>query len=168
MSGETSAGRDPHLAAVRRGGLLSTTDHQRLVAWAADCAERVLPLFEIACPGDARSADALAVARAWAAGDAEARPRAAAVAAHAAAREAHGPAALAARACGHAVATAHMADHELGAAFYALRALEAAGAPPAQVEAERAWQRSVLPSSVADLVTADMRRRSAKFRGAFD
>lgn len=59
MSGETSAGRDPHLAAVRRGGLLSTTDHQRLVAWAADCAERVLPLFEAACPGDARPADAL-------------------------------------------------------------------------------------------------------------
>ena len=49
-----------------------------------------------------------------------------AVGAHAAAREVEiKSASAAARAAGHAVATAHMADHSLGASLYALRAVEA-------------------------------------------
>jgi hypothetical protein len=95
--------------------------------------------------------------------------RAAATAAHAAARAApDGPPRLAARAAGHAAAVAHMADHELGAAFYALQALEAAGASSGQLTRERAWQASVLPSAVADLVRSDMANRSSKFRHVFD
>lgn len=92
--------------------------------------------------------------------------REAAVAAHAAARQTHGAACLAARACGHAAATAHMADHELGAAFYALQAL--AIDAPDQRDAERAWQLRALPDQVAELVRSDMRQRAAKFPGVFD
>jgi hypothetical protein len=57
-----------------------------------------------------------------------------------------------------------MADHELGPAYYALLALEANGASPALVDAERAWQLTALPEPVAELVRSDMRLRAAKFR----
>ena len=145
---------------------MADPDHHLLAAWAADCAARVLPVFEAERPGDSRPADAVAAARAWAAGRCPtAKARAAAVAAHAAAREAQGAACLAARACGHAAATAHMADHELGAAFYALRAV--ASASPRDLDAERAWQLQSLPHPVADLVRSDMHRRAGKYRGAF-
>jgi hypothetical protein len=160
--------RDPRLIAVRRGGSLAEADHRLLAAWAADCAERVLPLFEVACAGDSRAADAVSVARAWAAGQRRmAEARAAAVAAHAAARAASGPARLAARACGHAAATAHMADHALGAAYYALLAIESNGASPAQLDVERRWQVAVLPEPVAELVRSDMHLRAAKFQEEF-
>ena len=54
----------------------------------------------------------------------------ASLAAHAAARQTNDKAAIAAaRATGQAVATAHAADHSLGALLYALKALEASGAP---------------------------------------
>ncbi len=46
-------------------------DARVLVAWAADCAEHVLGLFEDAVPGDRRPREAIEAARAvWTAGDA--------------------------------------------------------------------------------------------------
>ena len=159
--------RDPHLVAVHRGGLLSDSDHRLLALWAGGCAARVLPLFEAEHPDDSRPAEAVKAAEAWAAGQCSvAQARSHAVAAHVAAREVHGAARLAARACGHAAATAHMADHELGAAFYALRAL--ATASPEDLESERAWQLRSLPERVADLVRSDMHLRSKKFLGIFE
>jgi hypothetical protein len=59
-----------------------------------------------------------------------------------------------------------MADHELGAAFYALRAL--ASTSPDRLDAERAWQVRSLPQPVADLVRSDMHLRARKFLGMFD
>ena len=162
-----SGARDPRFVRVTRGGTLDDETHRSLALWAADCAERVLPLFDL--PGDSRPADAIAAARAWAAGEItmmDAREHA--YAAHAAARDAGGSAAFAARAAGHAVATAHMADHELGAAFYALKAL--AARYPGESErlaAEKRWQLEVLPASIRALVTDDMRTRAAKFGDAF-
>jgi hypothetical protein len=127
----------------------------------------VVSIFEAEHAGDSRPADAVAAARSWAAGHCSvAQARDASVAAHAAARQSQGPASLAARACGHAAATAHMADHELGAAFYALQAL--ASASPDERDAERTWQLLSLPPPVSDLVRSDMRLRAGKFRGVFE
>lgn len=162
----TASSRDPRLIAVHRGGLLSATDHRLLAAWAAGCAERVLPLFEGQREHDERPRNAIAEASAWAAGTATTgEARSAAVLAHAAAREATGAAVPAARAAGHAAATAHMADHELGAAYYALLALQVSGASADEVEAERRWQLASVPAAVAELVRWDMAQRSQKFRG---
>lgn len=162
-----SSSRDPRLVTVHRGGSLADADHRLLAVWAAGCAARVVPMFEAEHPGDSRPADAVAAARAWATGQCSmAQARATAVAAHAAAREVQGSASLAAHACGHAAATAHMADHELGAAFYALRAV--ASASPDDLDAERAWQLQSLPQPVADLVRSDMHVRAEKFRGVFE
>jgi hypothetical protein len=60
-----------------------------------------------------------------------------------------------------------MADHALGGAYYALLALEADGASPEHMDAERAWQVDALPGPIADLVLSDMSRRATKFRGKF-
>lgn len=164
--------RDPRLVTVRRGGTLVDADHRLLALWAAACAENVLHLFEQARAGDERPRRAVEQARAWARGEITmTQARAAAFAAHAAAREASGAARDAARAAGHAVAVAHMADHELGAAAYALRAVRAAAEPDQRDDAGRAecrWQREQLPAQIRDLVLDDQRQRNEKCWSLFD
>ncbi|MGD6852888.1 MAG: putative immunity protein [Candidatus Bathyarchaeia archaeon] len=141
--------RDKRFVAEHRGGPLTKTQHRQLMKWAIQCAEHVLAL--IGEKVDLRLESALKVARAWEQGDASVGDaRNAAVAAHAVARESSNPATVAvARAVGHAVATAHMADHSLGPALYALKAVKAAGG---SVEAEREWQTAHLPPDVRALV----------------
>ena len=93
--------------------------------------------------------------------------RVAAYAAHAAARETSGAAKDAARAAGHAAAVAHMADHELGAAAYAILAVRATAEHERRDEAGRgecAWQRAQLPDAIRDLVLDDQRLRNDKLR----
>ena len=157
--------RDPRLITVRRGGTLSDADHRRLAVWAADCAEHVLGLFEAARPGDDRPRRAIELARAWARGEVRMTDsRTAAGHAQGAARELRGAPRHAAYAAGQAAAVAHVAAHDLGAAAYAIRAIQAA-AP--RGEGERAgrlecrWQRDRLPDEVRDLVLDDQRRRNA-------
>ena len=48
---------------------LSENDRRVIAAWAADCAERVLPLFEQEMPGDERARDGIERARAFARGE---------------------------------------------------------------------------------------------------
>ena len=121
---------------------LDGQDHRSLALWAADCARRVLPHFEGEHPGDDRPRRAIEAGRAWARGEIRVgEARAAAIAAHAAAREVDGAAApAAARATGHAAATAHRAAHARHAAGYAVRAVAydaASAAPEAAVAEER-------------------------------
>ncbi len=121
----------------------------------------VLPLFS-QHSADARPGEALEVARAWAAGNVKTgAAMKASVAAHAAAREATGKAAVAAaRAAGQAVATAHFADHSMGALLYALKALRAAGLPTG-VELET--QLAKLPPPLRDMVSEGVGRRLKAF-----
>ncbi|MCP5533710.1 MAG: hypothetical protein H7A49_06140 [Akkermansiaceae bacterium] len=155
--------RDPRFIAAHRGGLLGKGDHRALACWAAECAERVLPLFE-AVSSDSRPREAIATARRWAEGDATVgEARKASVAAHAAARETKDPAAVAAaRAAGHAVATAHMADHSLGGALYAIRAMRCAGVDP-EVETGRQIER--LPAHLRGMVLDGLETKGAIARG---
>jgi len=75
------------------------------------------------------------------------------------AREASLGAIAVARSVGHTVATAHMADHSLGAAWYALKAVKNAGNSP---DEEKKRQNQQLPSEIKDLVLTA--RESKKFR----
>jgi len=108
---------------VRSPQTLTEADRRNVAVWAADCAERVLGLFEAEAPGDCRPRDAIARLRAFARGEigvAEARRR---FVAHAAAREVSAPTAVAAaRAAGQAASIPHMGAHALGAAAYAAKA----------------------------------------------
>lgn len=115
---------------------LDLDDLRLVAAWAADCAERTLPLFEATAPGDPRPREAIAGARAFAAGEGRtAGLRSLSLAAHAAARDVeHAAATAAARAAGHAAAVAYthplptldQAKHLLAASVYAARARDLA------------------------------------------
>jgi hypothetical protein len=164
--------RDPRFITVRRGGSLRDDDHQLLAVWAADCAQHVLHHFEQVRPGDDRPRRAIDLARAWARSEVtwwEART--AAGHANAAARDLRGAARHAAHAAGQAGAVGHVAAHELGAAAYAIRAAQAAGAEgegDAAGRLECQWQREHLPAAIRDLVLDDQRLRNELCWFVFD
>jgi hypothetical protein len=149
--------RDRRFVAVHRGGLLDLASHRLLANWAAHCAEHVLSLFE-AHHSDDRPRRAIETARAWARGEVRVgAAQTASVAAHAAARNATSPAATAAaRAAGHAVATAHMADHCLGAPIYAVKAVQADGGSTLN---ERAWELAQLPPHMRSFIAGALEIR---------
>lgn len=122
-------------------------EQRSLAIWAADCAERVLPFFEIPYPKDDRPRKAIEACREWAlTGVFMAEIRKAALAAHAAAREAKDDdaACFAARAAGQAVATAHVPEHAFGASYYALKVVAAADHDD-KIAKELDWQSRRLP-----------------------
>ncbi len=148
-------------------------EEQRLLAiWAADCAERVLPLFEKACPKGRRPSEAIMACRRWVRTGIfrMADIRKASLSAHAAAREAerkakagrvvrfagrttgrkakNDAACFAARAAGHSVATAHVPEHAFGSSYYAIKALEASDSSEARIAMELKWQWRHLPEEL--------------------
>jgi hypothetical protein len=167
------ADRDPRLITVRRGGTLTDENHWLLAEWAALCAEHVLHLFERAKPNDTRPRAAINICRAWVRGEVRMRDaHRAAFPANAAGRDLPAPAKYAALAAGQAVAVAHVAAHDLGAAAYAIRAAAAVASTRDEAEAarvaERDWQRERIPAAVRELVLDDQRRRSAICWNVFD
>jgi hypothetical protein len=164
--------RDPRLVTVRRGGSLTDEDHHRLALWAADCAEHVLAVFEAVRPDDRRPREAIAAARAWTRGEL-AMMEARALGGHAmgAARDLTGGPRFAAYAAGQAAVVAHVAEHDLGAAAYAIKAAVAAAPAGHEDQARRdecRWQRDRLPDAVRGLVLEDQRRRNAICWDVFD
>lgn len=153
--------RDKRFVAVHRGGPLTKDHHRQLMRWARGCSEHVLSMIDDNI--DQRLIKALYVAKEWeeekaAVGEA----RNASVSAHALARESSNPIIIAvARSVGHAVATAHMVDHSLGAALYALKAVKSAGK---SVDAERKWQNERLPSEIKELVLTARSLKEEHFR----
>lgn len=156
--------RDPRFITIRRGGTLKDSDHYLLALWAADCAEHVLPLFEQVQPNDDRPRRAIDLARAWARGEITmSQSRAVGGHAMAAARVQSGAARYAAFAAGQAAVVAHVAAHELGAAAYAIKAVQVAapqgeGKSAGRLECE--WQRAQLPIEIRDFVLDDQSLRN--------
>lgn len=136
---------------------LSEADRRTVALWAADCAERVLALFEAEAPDDARARDGIARARAFGRGELDAasqiRER---FVANRASKSARTPAAIAAAyAAGQASGVAHMGAHALGAAAYAAKVASlAASDPEAAREDEVRWQ--------LDHMTAEVRTALAQ------
>ncbi len=126
--------------------LVMRTEHGTLAVWAADCAERLLPLFEKDYPGDARPREAIEGLREFArTGKFSMKEvRRLSLACHSAARNApDGSAArFAARAIGQAIATAHAPMHALGPIAYAPKAIRASDPESADdlIAKEREWQ----------------------------
>jgi hypothetical protein len=149
--------RDKRFVAEHRGGLLRKEQHYQLINWACACAEHVLHLFGEGM--DDRLRDALRVAKDWKQGKASVGDaRKASLNAIAVANESPNPTSIAvARSVGHAVATAHMADHSLGAALYALKAAKNVGI---SLDEEREWQNAQLPLEIRDLVICARRARN--------
>ena len=152
--------RDRRFIAEHRGGLLKKDHHRQLIKWACKCCKHVLPL----CAGtvDERLINALLTAKEWASGNAKVGDAMkASVDSHAAARESADPISIAvARSIGQAVATAHMADHSLGAAIYALKAVRFANK---SIDAERNWQNEQLTSEIRELVLTTRTEKEHSF-----
>lgn len=156
--------RDKLLIAEHRGGLLSKEDHQKLVKWGRKCSEHVLTLIDGTI--DQRILNAIDIARKWEDGNVKTgEAMKASVSAHKCAREASNSVVIAvARSVGHAVATAHMADHSIGAALYALKAVKAAGN---SIEEERKWQKEELlhlPSRIVEPIQQTMKVKEKSFK----
>ena len=134
--------RDPRMVTIRRGGTLRDEHHRLLARWAALCAEHVLDLFET--PADGTMSMVQSRARGG----------------HAmgAARPLRGAARYAAYSAGQAACVGHVAEHDLGAAAYALKAVRSAQGDDA-LRDERDWQRAQLPAEVRELVLEDQSSR---------
>jgi hypothetical protein len=150
--------RDPRMITIRRGGSLTDADHHLLALWAAECAEHVLPLFG---SDDPRPREALVAIRAWTRGERSmGDTRSAGGHAMGAARDLRGAPRFAAYAAGQAAVVAHVAEHDLGAAAYAIKAVRAASGIDAG-RRECAWQRERIPAAVRALVLEDQERRNS-------
>lgn len=132
------------MAADREPGPLTLSEEDRrvLATWAADCAERTLPLFEAQAAQDRRPRDAVDGLRAFARGEKRiGELRAFSAQAHAAARDVMDPPAVAAaRAAGQAAAVAHMAAHARGVVYAVVAAGLASPEDPAAGPEEARWQ----------------------------
>jgi hypothetical protein len=148
--------RDTRFVAEHRGGPLTNDQHKQLVLWACKCVENVLPL--ISKKVDKRLTNAIKIAKEWtkdnaSVGDA----RNASIDAIAVANELSDPIEIAvARAVGHAVATAHMADHSLRAADYALKAIKLADK---SMNIERKLQDKYLSLNITKLVLSARKKQ---------
>ncbi|WP_144761113.1 putative immunity protein [Curtobacterium sp. 9128] len=128
---------------------LDEDERRTVAAWAADCAERVLPLFEAEVPDDDRPRDGIRRARAFARGelDAAGEIRRRFTAGRASAVVASPAAKAAAWAAGQASGVAHMGAHALGAAAYAAKAAAAAD-PAGGATDELTWQMAHMSAPV--------------------
>jgi hypothetical protein len=163
--------RDPRLITIRRGGTLTDADHRLLALWAADCAEHVVHHFDAVQPSDTRPRDAIEHIRAWTRGEvAMTESRAAGGHAMGAARHLTGAPRFAAYAAGQAACVAHVAEHELGAAAYAIKAARAATSDDEEHAGreECRWQRARLPDAIRELVLDDQRARNSICWFAFE
>ncbi len=158
---EAYAMRDERFVAEHRGGPLTRDHHRQLIRWARECSEHVIS--RMSGDIDQRLVHALSVAREWEQGKtATGVAMKASLGAHAVARESSDPVTIAvARSIGHAVATAHMADHSMGAALYALKAVNNAGK---SVDTERGWQQEHLPPEIRELVMTAMNEKERHFK----
>ena len=124
--------------------LVGECDKKILAMWAYDVSCRILQQNKKELPKDKRPLIALQTLQDWiSTGEFHMLViRKASLNAHAAAREVgkDSPARFAARACGQAVATAHVKTHALGPVYYSIKALEGNGATDEQISKEREWQ----------------------------
>lgn len=131
------------MARTRSAQTLEVNERRLVAEWAAACAERVLHLFEAECPLDSRPREAIARTLAFSRGDLSAfdgiRNR---FGAGSPARNEISPAAAsAARSAGQASAICHMGAHGLGAAAYAVQAVQLANRhDPTCAQFELRWQ----------------------------
>jgi DNA-binding MltR family transcriptional regulator len=146
------------------GGPLTKENHRKLIKWARACVEHVLPLLDKKI--DDRLLYALDIAKEWEYDKVQTGvAMKASLGAHEVARQSKDQMSKAiARAIGQTVATAHMADHSLGGAFYALKVVKLANK---NVEQEREWQTKKLldlPSDIVGIVQTMWERKELNRR----
>jgi hypothetical protein len=159
----------------RRYFTLSLESLRAVGAWAADCADRALPVYEAHADSDSRPRAAIEGIREFAFGGRRtSKLRSLAVAANAAARDIGDPAAAAAaRSAGLAAASAythpladiHQTKHIVGPAAYAALALELAHAGGTEAAAhEVRWAIEHAPAEAREVLLQMPARQAGKSR----
>jgi hypothetical protein len=154
---------------------LSLDSLRAIGAWAADCAERALSIYETHPDSDSRPRAAIEGIRGFAAGGKRtAQLRSLALEAHAAARAVSDPAAAAAaRAAGlaaasaytHPLADVHQTKHIVGSAAYAALALELnQGDDPSIGDIEVIWAIEHVTPEVREILLRMPARQAGKSR----
>ena len=145
--------------AENRGGPLTKHQHRLLMIWARNCIMHVLPQVNFTL--NELLNQIMKISKDWETGEASVgEARNASFKAINMARELSDPVSVEiVRGIGQMVAVAHMADHAIGSAEYALSALTCKGK---NIDSEREWQNDQLPVDIKiQVLTA--RKQKKKF-----
>src|SRR5215469_2728852 len=141
--------RDKNWILEHRGGNLKIEHQKQLMKWAIDCVEHLLPLLNNNI--NEKIMDAINVGNNWIIGKAktgDAINCSREIIKYVRTLDNKLEIAIT-RAAGHAVATAHMADHSMGVVYYGLKAIKISGGI---IEHEINWQIEHIPNEIKKLV----------------
>jgi hypothetical protein len=148
--------RDKNWILEHRGGYLNKERQKQLMKWAINCVNHLLPLLNSNI--NEKIMDAINIGNNWII------EKAKTIDAINKSREIinyvktlnNEPEIAITRAAGHAVATAHMADHSMGAVYYGLKAIKITGG---SIESEINWQIKHIPNEIKELVLERLKDR---------
>jgi hypothetical protein len=141
--------RNKKWVAEHRGGALKIEQHKQLMKWALDCIEHLLPLLKNNINSEIKNA--MIIGDKWINGNVttgDAINCSRKIIKYVRALDNKLEIAIT-RAAGHAVATAHMADHSMGVVYYGQKAMETAGG---STDSELKWQIEHIPDELKKLV----------------
>jgi len=132
-----------------RGGSLTIDQQKQLMKWSIECVNHLLPLLNNNI--NEKIINAITVGNNWIIGKAntgDAIKISREIIKYV--RTLHNELEIViTRAAGHAVATAHMADHSMGPVYYGIKAIKINGG---SIDSELEWQIEQLPNNIKELV----------------
>ena len=148
--------RDKKWVLEYRGGSLKIEQQKQLMKWAIDCVNHLLPLLNNNI--NEKIINAINIGNNWITGKAKTGD------AINVSREIikyvktlNNELEIAiTRAAGHAVATAHMADHSMGTIYYGLKAIKINGG---SIDSELNWEIEQIPSEIKELVINGLKNK---------
>jgi hypothetical protein len=148
--------RDKKWVLEHRGGTLKIEQQKQLIKWAIDCVNHLLPLLNNNI--NEKIINAINIGNNWIIGKAKTGD------ALKISREIikyvksldNELEIVITRAAGHAVATAHMADHCMGAVYYGIKAIEINGG---SIDSEINWQIKHIPNDMKELVLNGLKHK---------
>jgi hypothetical protein len=148
--------RDKKWVLEYRGGCLKKEQHKQLMKWAINCVNHLLPLLNNNV--NEEITDAINIGNEWInekTKTIEAINKSREINKYVKTLNNELEIAIT-RAAGHAVASAHMADHSLGTVYYGLKAVKITGG---SVESEINWQINHIPNDIKKLVLEGLRNK---------
>jgi hypothetical protein len=148
--------RDKKWILEHRGGCLNKDQQKQLMKWAINCVNHLLPLLNNNI--NKEITDAINIGNEWInekAKTIEAINKSREINKYVKTLNNELEIAIT-RAAGHAVASAHMADHSLGTVYYGLKAVKITGG---SVESEINWQINYIPNDLKKLVLEGLKNK---------
>jgi hypothetical protein len=148
--------RDNKWILEHRGGSLNKDQQKQLMKWAINCVKHLLPLLNNNI--NEKITDAINIGNEWInekAKTIEAMNKSREINKYVNTLNNELEIAIT-RAAGHAVASAHMADHSLGTVYYGLKAVKITGG---SVESEINWQINHIPDDIKELVLEGLKNK---------